>query len=358
MVPAQNLYRLLCYAWDYVEGMALVDTGASPFEKVEDLLSNVLLMGTRQLLRRGLDRAYVRYEDDLAAPRGKLDVSTTIKRALERSGRAACSFDELDPDVLHNRILRTTLLRLARTKSVERALREQLRQTADRMTGVGEIELNETAFRRVQLHRNNAHYRFLLQLCELVWAHLVPVSEGSGYRFIDFRASPQVMGIVFEAFVRVFLRREQSFFAVAGERIGWALEPASPGAAQFLPAMRTDICLVSKTRKVVIDAKLYKHAFATGMGGKRTLHSGHVYQLLAYLGNLELNGHQRPANVGVLLYGTAHERFDLRYSLMGKEIRVCALDLAQPWTQLRADLLGISLGLQPTLRDPAGDSVL
>jgi 5-methylcytosine-specific restriction enzyme subunit McrC len=348
VVPAQNLYRLLCYAWDWVEGMSLTDVGGVDSDKVEDLLASALLIGTRTLLRRGLDRSYVRYEEELAAPRGKLDISTTLRRALDRNGRAACTFDELDPDVLHNRILRSTMLRLSRTSGVDRYLVAELRRTADRMAGVREVELHASTFRSVQLHRNNAHYRFLLNVCELVTKHLVPIAHGSGYRFIDFRASSQVMGLVFEAFLRGFFRREQSHFAVRGESVEWAVGATSAGAERFLPAMRTDICLTSAASKVVIDAKLYEHPFATGRGGGRTLRSAHVYQLLAYLRNLDLNGQQRPADVGMLLYGTSGERFDLRYDLAEKDIRVRGLDLAQPWPLVRADLLEIAGSLRCT----------
>lgn len=339
MIPAHNLYRLLCYAWDWVEGLSLADVGQGESDRVESLLAHALLIGTRNLLRRGLARSYVRYEDELTVPRGKLDVPRTLGRALERHGRAACVFDELDPDVLHNRILRTTLLRLTRTAGIARPLVGDLHRAADRMAGIGEADLVPASFRRVQLDRNNAHYRFLLNLCELISRHTVPVAQGKGFRFIDFRASPQVMGTIFEAFVRGFLRREQSLFLVRGEHVAWAVGPMSVGAERLLPDMKTDICLISPTRKVVVEAKLYEHPFATGLGGVRRLHSGHVYQLLAYLRHLQLNGLQRPADAGVLLYGTQGVRFDLRYVLEGRHIHVRALDLAQPWPHLRRDLL-------------------
>jgi 5-methylcytosine-specific restriction enzyme subunit McrC len=60
--------------------------------------------------------------------RGSLDISATAKRALRRRGLAACRFDELSHDVLHNRIIKATLLHLSRAHGLdldlERALTE------------------------------------------------------------------------------------------------------------------------------------------------------------------------------------------------------------------------------------------
>jgi 5-methylcytosine-specific restriction enzyme subunit McrC len=68
-VPIQNLYYLFCYAWGHFrEGKGLaVDATIGP--NTFDLLATVLINGVRRLLRRGIDRGYVAFEEDLRHPR-------------------------------------------------------------------------------------------------------------------------------------------------------------------------------------------------------------------------------------------------------------------------------------------------
>ena len=123
-VPAQNLYYLLLYAWNRVpEGQAIDVTGISSPE-LPNLIAKVLLEGTRNLLRRGLDRSYVETDEDLTRPRGRMRISETLSRALISRIQIACTTDELSRDVLHNQILKTTLERLVKTAEIDATLRD------------------------------------------------------------------------------------------------------------------------------------------------------------------------------------------------------------------------------------------
>ncbi|HEY0094372.1 MAG TPA: hypothetical protein VGB96_08615 [Archangium sp.] len=344
MVPVHNIYYLLCYAWDYAEEAPLADVGGLEAGTLQDLLAHVLVSGVAGLLRRGLDRAYVEQEEALRSPRGRLDVSATLKRNLERSSRVVCRYDELSHDVLHNRLLRATLLRLA-SAGVAPKLARELTNAARRMREVGDIELVPSLFQRVQLHRNNAHYRFLLHVCELAVRFLIPEQQGQGFRFVDFRANEQEMGALFEAFIRNFLKREQDHFRVKGEVIRWMAEPMEPGAEALLPVMKTDISLVAPGRKVILDAKFYTRPLSISRDGRKKLREAHLYQMFAYLKNLEAHG-QGAADAAVLLYATSGERFDHRFRLGNHELRACSLDLNQPWPGIRAELLQLAHGLR------------
>lgn len=345
VIPVQNVYYLLCYAWRYAEATELVNVGGLHAERVENLLAHLLISGVTRLLSRGLDRAYIEERDALRAPRGKLDLSATLKMSLERTGRIICSYDERSQDVLHNRILRATMLRLA-SASVDTQLSRELVRTARRMRDVTDIDLKPSTFQRVHLHRNNAHYRFLLHLCELAVCNLVPEQKGKGFRLIDFRTDARQMGALFEEFVRNFLRSEQDHFLVKRENIQWAAEPTTPGAQIFLPVMKTDISLVAPDRKIVIDTKFYENPLGLShLRVNRKLHSSHLYQVYSYLKNLEAHGDRR-ADAAVLLYASTGESFDLRYRVGSQEIQARTLSLNQPWQGIRSDLLRLAKELQ------------
>ncbi len=345
MVPVQNVYYLLCYAWGYAEAARLTEVGGLQAERMEDLLASLLASGVSRLLRRGVDRAYLEERDELRAPRGKLDLSATLKRNLEVTGRLVCTYDELRHDVLHNRLLRATMLRLA-SAGVDRQLSRELTLLAWRMRDVTDIEPKLPLFQRVQLHRNNAHYRFLLHVCELAVRNLVPEQHGTGFRFIDFRADERQMGNLFEEFVRNFLHSEQEHFLVKRDDIPWAAEPLNSGNEHFLPLMKTDISLVATGRRIVIETKFYQHPLVPArQGGSRKLHADHLYQVYAYLKNLEAHGIKR-ADAAVLLYASNGESFDLRYRVGSHEIQARTLNLGQPWQGIRSDLLKLAKEFQ------------
>src|SRR5690606_31495328 len=100
-IPVQNIYYLLCYAWDHVQEARRIQTGGETFAGMADMLGHVLSGVVAGLLKAGLDRSYVEHAGAIPGIRGKLDVSETVQRHLPWTGRTYCHFDEFSPDVLH-----------------------------------------------------------------------------------------------------------------------------------------------------------------------------------------------------------------------------------------------------------------
>lgn len=338
MIPAANIYYLLCYAWDWMEGQILVDVDALRGDNVQDLLGLALAEGTSRLLRRGIDRAYVGVQEEGRTPRGKIAIGECVSRCLHERGLVAYVADELRPDVLHNQLLATTIGRLARA-DVDSTVAWKLRQVARRFPPVSAIEPTPSLFRRVHLHRHNASYRFLLNLCELILGHLLPEGSTGMFRFHDFRANAQEMGLLFQEFVRNFLTREQRHFGVTAETVPWDATAEDPSQLQWLPRMQTDVSLVAPGRKVVIEVKYPANLFQTAYGGNPKLHSSHLYQLLSYLKNLEARGGAHATATGVLLYASAGQRLDLHYQIGRHGVLVRAVDLSRHWQEIHRDLL-------------------
>jgi 5-methylcytosine-specific restriction enzyme subunit McrC len=63
------------------------------------------------------------------------------------------------------------------------------------------------------------------------------------------------MGLLFEAFVRNFLRREQDFFHVAAAKVD--IVPLGGSDPAWLPEMRSDVMLTSPAGRVMIETKYY-----------------------------------------------------------------------------------------------------
>lgn len=338
-VPVENLYYLLCYAWDHLEATRLVDVGSIAGRSPEELLARMLRGGVAALLKRGLDRDYVSEQGDLRVPRGKLDLTATMKRNLMRRQRVACDFDEFQADVLHNRLVKTTLLRLARVATLRREDRKDLRDLAQRMTGVGEVEVWAQTFRRVRLHRNNRHYAFALAVCELIHRHLLPTQEAGEWRLEDFRGSDREMGHLFEAFVRNFVRRELPAVRLLSRSYTWQAEPVGDSPIELLPGLETDIPMRLGDQTLIVECKFTRHPLITNRWGKKTLRSDHLNQLFAYLSNV--GTHFRPPPAGLLLYAAVDGELDLHYRLRGRDVLVRTLDLARPWRDIHAQLAGL-----------------
>jgi 5-methylcytosine-specific restriction enzyme subunit McrC len=341
-IPVLNVYYLLCYAWDTLDEGRLVDVSSEPFRSIPELFARVLASGTTHLLKRGLDRGYLSETADTRSLRGKLDLTETVKRNLLIRPSVRCAYDELKHNVLHNRILKSTLARLARCIDLDRRLKDEALGLYRRFHDISEIELTPGVFDRVVIHRNNRFYGFLIEVCRILHRSLLVDLKDGRSTFRDFLRDERLMSMVFEKFVRNFYRREQAKLRVHSERITWQDVEAEPAHLTYLPVMRTDVSLDSPTRKVVIDTKYYASTLQS-YHGAGTVHSQNLYQLFTYLENLKPTCHASQRLEGILLYPTTDVSLDLRYRIHGHPIRVATVDLNIPWREVRARLLSLLL---------------
>lgn len=335
-IPIENVYYLLCYAWDRLEEAALTGVTPSGDMRLPDLFARVLRTGVARLLKRGLDRAYVTTEEELSGVRGRLDVATSLKRATFPRARAWCAFDELSPNTPPNRILRTTLRSLASVAELDGVLGEDLRDLYRRMPGVQEVRITGQSFRRLTLGSNNRYYGFLLDVCELVHRNLL-VDEGTGaVRFRDFTRDDAQMARLFERFLYRFYEREQRDYSVEAPHLSWRAT-GNADAIDYLPRMRTDVVLRSPQRVIVIDAKYYGQTLSEYFG-KSSIRSEHLYQLFSYLKHVDGDVE---TIAGVLLYPRTTETVSVSVALSDHPIHVSTINLAQAWRGIHADLMRV-----------------
>ena len=340
MIPLPTLYYFLCYAWNRLpEPAVLRASEAAPFHRPLGLLAQVLLHGTRRLLKAGLPRAFAAQETELTSLRGRIELAPSLGRGLLERGRAVCTYDELSTDSPLHRLLAQTLTVLARATDLPAALRRELSQVRQRFPSAQEAARPTAAtFRELRRQRPGSQGAFLLHVCELVWQSALPEpAVGGRHRFADFRRDEVLMARLFEQFTRNFYRREQRRYRVYAETIAWQAESPSDDLA-LLPTMLTDTTLDAPDRKIILDTKYYAAALRPRYDRQRLI-APHLYQLYAYLQN------QRPgpgqALEGILLYPAATHVVDLRYTLGGHAVRVVTLNLHQPWAGIAADLLGL-----------------
>jgi len=280
-IPIENIYYLLCYAWNKLDEGKSVDVTTIDSTNLLDLFAKVLIGGLSHLFKRGLDRGYITFSEDSRYIKGKICFPPMIKRNLKAKARAHCEHDELSYNVLHNQILKTIIHILIFHESLDENLRNQLLGFYRKLHEINKAPLNRAIFSRVQLHRNNAFYDFLLKICELIWENTL-VSEKSGKsRFRDFIQDEKKMAYVFEEFVRNFYKIEKSEYKVGREDILWDMKPLDDYSESYLPKMVTDISIERSDSKAIIDTKYYKETLSKHYDREK-IHSGHLLQLYGY----------------------------------------------------------------------------
>lgn len=342
-IPIQNIYYLLCYAWDKLDERDIVDVKAISTTELIDLFAKILINFTARLLKRGLDRYYVEDEYIVNGIKGKLNISASVKQNTLPSNKTVCLYDEFDYDILHNQILKTTISKLLRTKNLDNELKNELHRLYIKMPPISEIQIRNSHFKQIRLHRNNYNYDFVLKVCQIINENLF-IDESSGkYKFKDFLQEEKAMARLFESFVRNFYKIEQSEFKVKGkEQIKWKFASERETDLQMLPIMETDISLVSSSRKIIIDTKYYKEALkARYSQSQDKINSNNLYQLFSYLINQESNLETTKTCEGILLYPAVGNGFRFSYTYGNHRIRVLSINLDQEWVNIRKDLLEI-----------------
>jgi 5-methylcytosine-specific restriction enzyme subunit McrC len=312
------------------------------FDRIEDLFGTVLARGISRIARRGLDRSYVLFQEELAGVRGKIELGETIKRTSLTRQRLVCAFEDLSTDVIHNQIIASTLSTLATNRRLDPGVRSEVRLAASRMRGVSIRPISRQLFSRVHLDRNRRAYRFLINVCRLLH-DIRLVDERSGEnRFADVDLTRMSMWRVFESFAARFYDREQREYAVSPQASvqWWALETRGPRSQARIPAMRPDLVLESAARRVILDTKFYRDG---GLGDdvNSRLHAGNLYQLFAYVMNRERSHPAGPRHEGILLYPTVGEETRVEFVTHEHRFQARSVDLGRPWREIHDAMLEV-----------------
>lgn len=340
MIPVQNIYYLLLYAWDRLPEGSVIDVSGVDKTDILDLFARVLDGAVRHVLRRGLDRSYVPVVEEVVGLRGRVSIAPTVARLLHRRGRTVCEFDELTPDNGINRIVRATLRGLIARPDLGAGLRDKLRFLDRSFGAVSLVPLSAASFRQVQLHGNNGFYGFLVQLCRLIYESVLVSADRDGNAvFREF--VQEKLPALYESFVHAFYRRERPDLRVERDQIRWIATADDSEDLGYLPVMRTDISLRSERRCLIIDTKFYQEALAGRFDADKLI-AGHLYQIFAYIKNMESRGGIDARAEAMLLYPAVRQRLRLDYRISGHRVRVCTVDLAADWRSIRQELLDLA----------------
>ena len=340
MIRVRNVFHMLAYAFSALTEQGYRAVATEDFDNAAELCAAILERGVSLQLKRGLGQEYVSRTEARSSLRGAIKVTESVKSQAIWRRQLVCSYDEFSVDTTMNRVIRATVALLVRS-DISKARKKSLKKLMVYFANVRDIDLHRVDW-NMRYDRNNRTYRMLMAVCWLVVKGLLQTQSDGATRMMDF-FDEQRMSRLYEKFILEYYRREHPRLRASASFVEWALDD---GVSDGLPAMRTDITLSARGRVLIIDAKYYKSTMQSNFD-KKTVHSGNLYQIFAYVKNkqavLEREGESVEVS-GMLLYAATDEEVqpDVTYRMSGNQIGVRTLDLDRPFEEIRAQLDGIA----------------
>ena len=346
-IPVRNAWYLLLYAWDMAQWRGRWPECTEGAPKLLGLLARVLAAATRDLLKRQLGRTHTVHNETLRGIRGRVDFAGSLKRLTFEQAAAHCIYPELNIDTPKNRILRTTLHRLAAdprlkhvNSEIEARLRHEVRTLVRALEGIPLVSISSADFSRLQLGRNDRDYAVPIAICALVRRLEMPTEEAGDYALTALLRDEIKFHLLFERFVRNFYRLNLKNYEVGRKILDWHDELG----CSIVPSMETDITIVEKQppyRRLIIDTKYSITTLAVTQRGGAKFKSENLYQLYAYLRTQEHESEAHRWAQGMLLYPTTSQDLNETMSVQGHRICVATVDLSKEWETIEARLLAL-----------------
>lgn len=334
MIPIQNIYYMLSYAFQTLQAENYKDLATENFHNTAELCAAILDKGIGIQLKHGLRRDYVSKSESLSTLQGKLNISESIKTQTMLKKQMICTYDEFSTNIQFNQIIKSTVLLLLKaniTNSRKKSLRKLLLFFSD----VNEIDLHFVNWDQ-QYNRSNQNYQMLIGMCYLVYKGFLTTQNNGTTKLMDF-FDGQRMCRLYEKFLLEYYRKEHPELTANASQIAWQLDDTEN---QMLPRMQTDIMLSKNNNILIIDAKYYSH-MTQQQYGIHTLHSNNLYQIFTYVKNkeFELRNYEHTVS-GMLLYAQTDEDIipNNTYHMSGNQISVLALDLNQDFSKISRTL--------------------
>lgn len=339
MIPVQNVYYMLSYAFKVLNEQGYKSIETEHFHNVAELCAAILTRGVSLQLKRGLGKEYLSETEPLSSPRGKIDVTASIKNLSTVKGQLVCTYDDFSVNSYMNRIVKTTMEMLLKAR-IAPSRKKELRKILVFFSEVDTLDIHTINW-RIQYNRNNQTYRMLVSICHLVIKGLLQTKSDGTTKLMDF-LDEQRMHHLYEKFILEYYRQEHPEINASASQIPWQLDD---DFNDLLPVMQSDITLRYGERTLIIDAKYYGHSLQQQYD-RASAHSGNLYQIFTYVKNMEgsLSNVSHEKVIGMLLYAQTDTEgaFEKEYRMSGNRINVRTLDLSGDFISIKAQLDSIA----------------
>ena len=333
MIKIKNIYHMLSYAFQNLKQGKYKTCETENFDNARDLFAEILIKGVSQEIKRGLGKEYILEQAQLSNPKGKFNITESIKNSAIQKKQLVCEYDEFSINSYLNRIIKTTSILLLKSDiSLER--KKSLKRLMIYFNDVEELNPFNINW-KIQFNKNNQTYKMLIHICWLIIKGLIQSNNNGQFKINDF-IDEQRMCRLYEKFILEFYKKEFPNLKVSSSQIKWHLDDDNDF---MLPTMQSDIMIETKDKVLIIDAKYYEHSTQKQFD-TITLHSNNLYQIFTYVKNKSVCGKQV---AGMLLYAKTDETIfpNNSYSMSGNKISAMTLDLNCDFSEIKQQLCDI-----------------
>lgn len=337
-----NIYIMMCYAWNVQDIYRNANVGKEPFDNVHDLLAYLLIFNVKQILKQGLYMDYDLIEEELACLKGKINFRLSMKNQSLKKNKLFCSYDIYIEDECLNQIIKSSIDILLKDVYLCHKLKKELFSLKKALSHISYIELNEQAFKKIHYNKNNTRYRYAILICEFILTGMIVKNKNNEYQFLEL-ISETKMSRLFEKFILNFYKKhlDKNIWNVHRQKYKWKLDDnTSDHSLELLPMMEPDVIIdnLKNKSRLIIDTKYYENALVEQYyGNKKKVRSDHLYQVYSYLSQNTFMGNKQ----ALLLYPTVYEEIHADFPIQQNHVFIRTINLNTNWKNVREDLLNI-----------------
>lgn len=331
MIPIKNVYYMLSYAFTILNEQSYKDVSTESFENSLDLCAAILIKGISIQIKRGLVKDYVSMNDELSMVRGKVDISSTIRKQSLINNRIYCDYDEFSSNTYLNQILKTTMELLLHA-DIKRERKKQIKKLLVYFINVDSLDRYHINWHH-QYNKNNQTYKMLIAICYMIVKGLIQTNDAGNVRLMNFFDEKNLPHL-YEKFILEYYKKEFPMLDTSASQIKWDLDFASDN---MLPIMQSDIMLKYHDLTLIIDAKCYGNSVQNYYDSPKLI-SANLYQIFTYVKNYDVAHNGKTS--GMLLYAKTDEQVypSSEYSMSGNKIEARTLDLNQDFSDIKNQL--------------------
>lgn len=326
---------MLAYSFEVLNEKSYHNIREETFDNIGDLFTAILGQGILNQIKRGLGKEYIENGEFTSKPRGKINISESIKSPRIIKKDLYCHIDEFTENEKLNQIIKSTGMLLLKAKGVKSKHRKTLKKALFYLQDVKLINLKKIQWSAIRYHRNNSTYKMLINLCYLIYKGSLMKEDDGGYKLSKF-IDDQKMYKLFEKFVLAYYKKHHPDYRPSSPHVKWDTDD---DFVKYLPTMKTDIALHNGQKTLIIDTKFYGTGYQHNkLFDSRSVHSGNLYQIYSYVKNYDSNN--SGSVQGMLLYAVTDSGNlpKVDYSLSGNRISVYTIDLNKPFSEIESQL--------------------
>lgn len=325
MIKIENVYYMITYAFRTLGRKGYKNIQPEKFETIQCLLAELLHLEMSRQIKLGLAKDYQEVTEALIMPRGKINLSDSIKQNSHIKKKLICNRDEYLENTLINQIVKSTIRSLLFSTQVAEPQKQHLKKLLFYFDNVNEVNLKSIKWSSLRVAKHHSNYRVILAICEFVsMGYLLTEKEGTNK--VSSTLDDQALHTLYERFVLEYFKKHHPQVKAASPTIDWDI---TAGESAMLPRMKTDITLTCRGVSLIIDTKFYSQTMQThSLYGTKTIHSNNLYQLHTYVTNKAARF--QGTVEGMLLYAKTNEDIvpNQTYFISGNKITVTTLDLS------------------------------